>query len=126
MGDAGAGADGVALGAGGRLGLLAALQVACSVHHQLAEAQDAEIGRAQVLARAVGNRPLAVLHGGVLLRHALDAGIARRLLQLAVDQVVVGLVAQGYVVLVDLGDTPLPLLYSARSASVNGRSGFQA
>ena len=52
---------------------------------------------------AVGNRALAVLHRGVLFGDALDTGVARGLLQLAVDQVVVALVAQRNVVLVDNG-----------------------
>ncbi len=57
-----------------------------------------------MFAGAIGDRALAVLHGGVLLGHALDAGVALGLLQLAVDQIVVGLVAQRHVILVDLGD----------------------
>src|SRR5260370_502048 len=65
---------------------------------------DAEIGRAEMLAGAVGDRALAVLYGRVLLGHALDAGVALGLLQLAVDQIVVRLVAQRHVVLVDFGD----------------------
>src|ERR1700688_3578352 len=55
-----------------------------------------------MLAGAVGDRALAVLHRGVLLGHALDAGIALCLLQLAVDQVVVRLVAQRNIIVVDL------------------------
>src|SRR5437762_13174814 len=66
--------------------------------------QDAQISGAEMLAIAIGDRTLAVLHGGVLLGHALDAGVAFGLLQLAVDQIVVGLVAQRHVILVDLGD----------------------
>src|SRR6266699_5942911 len=65
---------------------------------------DAEIGRAEMFTAAVGDWALAVLHRGVLLGHALDPGIAFGLLQPAVDQIVVGLVAQRNIVLVDLGD----------------------
>src|ERR1700733_4695682 len=65
---------------------------------------DAEIGRAEMLAGAVGDRSLAVLHRGVLFRDALDAGIAFGLLQLAIDQIVVRLVAQRNIILVDLRD----------------------
>src|SRR5271166_6197656 len=63
-----------------------------------------------MLAGAVGDRALAVLHGGVLLGDALDAGIAPGLLQLAIDQVVVALVAQRQVILVDLGDHAIALV----------------
>src|SRR5712691_5773224 len=66
--------------------------------------QNAKIGRAEMFTGAVGDRALAVLHRGVLLGHALDAGVAFGLLQLAVDQIIVGLVAQRHVILVDLGD----------------------
>ena len=44
------------------------------------EADDAEIGGAEVLPRAVGDEALAVLDGGVLLGDALDAGEAPGLL----------------------------------------------
>ena len=81
---------------------LALLQRAGGIHHQLAEMHDAEIGRAEMFAGAVGDRPLAVLHGGVLFGHALDAGVAIGLLQLAIDQIVVRLVAQRNIILVDL------------------------
>src|SRR5258708_5855272 len=83
---------------------LALLQRARRIHHQFAEMHDAEIGRAEMLACAVGDRALAVLHRGVLLGDALDPGVAFCLLQLAVDQIVVGLVAQGHIIFVDLGD----------------------
>src|SRR3954464_11187239 len=62
---------------------------------------DAEIRRAEMLAGAVGDQALAVLHGGVLFGDALDAGIAFGLLQLAVDQIVVGPITQRNVILVD-------------------------
>src|ERR1700733_9901357 len=65
---------------------------------------DSEIGRAEMLAGAVGDRALAVLHRGVLLRDALDAGVAFGLLQLAVDQIAVRLVAQRNIILVVLRD----------------------
>src|SRR4051812_13741547 len=57
------------------------------LHYQFAEMHDAEIGGAEMLARAVGDRALAVLHGGILFGDALDAGVAPGLLQLAVDQI---------------------------------------
>ena len=98
---AGAGAHGVAVLMREMRRRLALLQRAGGFHHQLAEMHDAEIGRAEMLAGAVGDRALAVLHRGVLFGHALDAGVAVGLLQLAVDQIVVGLVAQRHVVLVD-------------------------
>ena len=78
-------------------------QRAGRLHHQLAEMHDAEIGRAEMLTGAVGDRALAVLHRGVLLGDALDAGIAPGPLQLAIDQIVIRLVAQRHVVLVDHG-----------------------
>src|SRR5882724_3225242 len=101
---AGAGAHGVAVLMRKMRWALPLLQRAGAVHHQFPEMQDAKIGRAEMFAGAVGDRALAVLHGGVLLGHALDAGVALGLLQLAVDQIVVGLVAQRHVILVDLGD----------------------
>src|SRR5579883_1470402 len=71
---------------------LALLQRAGEFHDGFAEMHDAKIGRAEMLAGAVGNRALAVLQRGVLLGDALDAGVAFGLLQLAIDQVVVRLV----------------------------------
>src|SRR3989442_10627306 len=65
---------------------------------------DAEIGRSEMLAGAVGDRALAVLHGGVLFGNALDAGVALGLLQFSVDQIIVALVAQRHVILVDFRD----------------------
>jgi hypothetical protein len=48
-----------------------------------------------MLARAVLDRPHAVLDRGVLLAHALDAGEGVVLLHLAVDQVVVARLRSG-------------------------------
>src|SRR4051812_21839685 len=56
-----------------------------------------------MLLGTIGDRALAVLHRGVLFGDALDAGITAGLLQFAVDQIVVALVAQRNVVLVDQG-----------------------
>jgi hypothetical protein len=47
-------------------GRLALLQRAGAIHHQFAEMQDAEISGPEMLAGAVGDRALAVLHSGVL------------------------------------------------------------
>src|SRR5260370_31046537 len=91
-GHAGAGAHGVALLMRKMRGRLALLQRASRVHHQFSEMHDAEIGRAEMFAGAVGDRALAVLYRCVLLRHALDAGVAPGLLRLAVDQIYVALV----------------------------------
>ena len=67
VGDAGAGAHGVAVLMRQMRGSLALLQRAGGVHDELAELHDAEIGRAEMLAGAVGDRALAVLDRGVLL-----------------------------------------------------------
>ena len=56
------------------------LEIARQLEHQPAELHDADVGRAEVLARAVGDEALAVLDGGVLLGDALDAGEALVLL----------------------------------------------
>src|SRR5215216_1113694 len=101
-GDAGAGAHGIAILVLEVRRRFAFLQRAGGIHHQLAEMHDAEIGRAEMFAGAVGDRALAVLHRGVLFRHALDAGVAVGLLQLAIDQIIVRLVAQRNIILVDL------------------------
>ena len=85
IGHAGAGTHGVAVLMLKMLGRMALLQRAGAVHHQFAEMHDAEVGRAEMFAGAVGDRALAVLHRGVLLGHALDAGVAFGLLQLAVS-----------------------------------------
>src|SRR3989442_6172392 len=55
---------------------VALLQRAGGIHDELAEMHDAEIGRAEMLAGAVGDRTLAVLHGGVPFGHGPDAGVA--------------------------------------------------
>src|SRR5215212_9225741 len=65
---------------------LSLLQGPGAFHHQLTEVQYSKIGGAEMLARAIGDRALAVLHGGVLLGDALDPGVASGLLQLAIDQ----------------------------------------
>ena len=62
---------------------------------------DAEVGRAEMLARAVLDRPLAVLDRRILLADAGDAGEGRGLLLMAVDQVVVVPVAQRHIVVAD-------------------------
>src|SRR6266702_6050886 len=93
-GDAGTGAHRVAILMRGLRWQLAVLKRARQIHHDFPEMHDAEIGRTEMLAGPVGDRALAVLHGGVLLGDALDAGIAPGPLELAVDQIVVALVAQ--------------------------------
>src|SRR6185312_17147522 len=110
VGNAGTGAHGVAVLMRDMRRRLALLKRARRLHHQFAEMHDAEIGRPKMLAGAVGDRTLAVLHRGVLLGDALDAAIAPGLLQLAVDQVVVALVAQWHVILVDLRDHAVALV----------------
>src|SRR5258707_4431342 len=56
-----------------------------------------------MLPGASGDPALAVLHGGVLFGHALDAGVTAGLLQFAIDQVIIAPVAQRNVILVDQG-----------------------
>src|SRR3954447_19623777 len=74
-GDAGAGADGVAVLMLQMRRRLAVLHCAGGVHHEPAEMQNAEISGPEMFAGAVGDRALAVLHGGVLFGDALDAGV---------------------------------------------------
>src|SRR5882757_6766313 len=64
--DTGAGADGVAVLMRHVRRRFAGLQLALRLHHQLAEMHDAQISRPKMLAGAVDDRALAVLHGGVL------------------------------------------------------------
>src|SRR5258705_398954 len=65
--DRSAAADVVRVGRGGRRWLDAVLQVAGGPEDEAPEAHDAEIGRAEVLAGAVGDEALTVLDGGILL-----------------------------------------------------------
>src|SRR6266513_4683733 len=58
---AGAGAHGVAVLMPELRRRFALLQRAGAIHHQFAKMQDAEIGRPEMLAGAVGDRALAVL-----------------------------------------------------------------
>src|SRR5690348_7304212 len=84
-GNPAAGAHSIARRRGRRLGRLAAAQRPCGTHDELAELDDADVGRAEVLAGAVLDWALAVLDRGVLLAHAHDAGEALGLLLLAVE-----------------------------------------
>src|SRR5512142_679303 len=97
-GDPAAGAHSIARRRGCRLGRLAAAQCPGRPHDELAELDDADVGRAEMLARAVLDRTLAVLDGGVLLAHTHDAGEALGLLLLAVEHVVVADIAHRHVV----------------------------
>src|SRR5215510_4758437 len=76
----GTGTDCILFWRSGRFRLPALLQRTGSAHHQLAELDDAEIGRTKMLPGAVLDRALAVLDRRVLLADAGDAGEGRRLL----------------------------------------------
>src|SRR6202158_2772004 len=102
-GDPAARAPGIFLRCLCSLRRLALLQRPRSAHDELAELDDAEIGRAEMLAGAVLDRALAVLDRRVLLADAGDAGEGLALLLRAVDQVVVAGVAQRHVVIVNMG-----------------------
>jgi hypothetical protein len=91
------------LAACARFRLAALAQGARGAHDELAELDDAEVGRPEMLPGAVLDRALAVLDGGVLLAHTHDACEALALLLRAVEHVVVADVAQRHVVGVDLG-----------------------
>ena len=60
-----------------RRGLGALLQRAGGAHHQLAELDDADVGRPEMLPGAVLDRALAVLDRGILIGNAADAGEAQ-------------------------------------------------
>src|SRR5689334_19008258 len=79
----------VARGPTRRFRLASLGQRARSIEHDAAEARDGRIGRRQMLTRAIGDQPLAVLRQRILLGNAVDAGERAVLLLLAVDQVVV-------------------------------------
>src|ERR1700680_3350203 len=85
------------------LRFLALLQRPRGAHDELAELDDAEIGRTEMFPGAILDRALAVLDRRVLLADAGDAGEALALLLRAVDQIVVAGVAQRHVVVVDMG-----------------------
>ena len=57
-----------------------------------------------MLARAVGDQALAVLHHGVLFRHTAHAGEGAMALLFAVDGVIVGAIAQRHIVGTDFAD----------------------
>src|ERR1700734_1409363 len=59
-----AGTNGVAILMRQMCGRRARLQRACALHDDFTKMHDAEIGGAEMLAGAVGDRTLAVLHGG--------------------------------------------------------------
>src|SRR5512139_921728 len=100
IGDPGAGSHGISLSSLCRFRLIALLQGTGRTHHELAELDDAEIGRTEMLPGAVLDRALAVLDRRVLFADAGDAGEALVLLRRAIDQVLVPDVAQGHVVVV--------------------------
>src|SRR3984893_1905904 len=101
---AGAGAHGVAVLMREMRRRQSLLQRAGAFHHQFAKMHDAQISRAEMLAGAVGDRALAVLHSCVLFGDALDTGVAFCFLQLALDQIIVRLVTQWDIILVDIRD----------------------
>ena len=57
-----------------------------------------------MLARAVGDQALAILHHGVLFRHTAHAGEGAMALLFAVDGVIVGAIAQRHIVGTDFAD----------------------
>jgi hypothetical protein len=64
------------------------------------------------------------LHRCVLLRNADYAGVALRLLQLAIDQVVIALVPERYVALVHLGDDAVAALVKCAFGVRDGALGI--
>src|SRR3977135_280880 len=89
-GDPAARAHGVFLRCLCSLRLLALPQRPCGAHDELAELDDAEIGRAEMLAGAVLDRPLAVLDRRILLADDADAGEGRALFAIRDAEVVSG------------------------------------
>src|SRR5882757_8962978 len=102
-GDPGARTHGIFLRSLCSLRRLAFLQCPSGAHDELAELDDADIGRPEMFPGAVLDRALAVLDGRVLLADTGDAGEAPALLLRAVDQVVVPSIAQRHVLVVDTG-----------------------
>src|SRR5258708_40343036 len=85
-------ADGIFVRRGCCFRLAALLQGASGAHDQLAEFDDAEVGRPEMLARAILDRALAVLNCRILLRYAGNAGQGPALLPRSVAQLVISLV----------------------------------
>src|SRR5215510_14212859 len=108
MRDRPAGAHQIAVWLRCRTGRLAVGETAGTFQHQASEAHDAEIGRTEMLARAIGDEALAVLNAGVLLGDALDAGKAAILLLDPIDQVIVVAIADRHPVLVHAGVDRVP------------------
>src|SRR5436190_2639931 len=72
-----------------RVGLDAILEVSRGLEQRLADANDSEVRRAQVLLRSIHDRAHPLRHGQVLDTDALNTGERPGSLDLAVDQVVV-------------------------------------
>src|SRR5688500_14084187 len=103
IGDPAAGTHGIFARSACRFRLIALPQGARRPHDELAELDNADVGRSEMFPGAVLDRTLAVLDGGVLLAHAHDAGEALRFLLRAVEHVVIANVAHGHIVYIDLG-----------------------
>src|SRR5713101_1933888 len=63
--------------------------LACGIDHDAPELHDRDVARAQPFARTVGDRSHRLPHRDVLIRNALDAGVARELHRPAVLEIVV-------------------------------------
>ncbi len=64
----------------GAVGPLAFSHLVDGIEHHLSESHDAEVRLSEQLARAVGDEPLAVGDGRILLQDTSDAGEMRRAL----------------------------------------------
>src|SRR5580765_8419134 len=98
-----------------RLRLAALAERACLLEHRAPEAHHRDVGGREVLPRAIRDQALAVLRQRVLLGDAAHTGERAVFLLLAVEEIVVGTVAQCHVARPELGELAVAALLETRA-----------
>src|SRR6185369_1918581 len=104
-----------------RLRLAALAERARLLEHRAPEPHHRDVGGCEVFPRPVGDQALAVLRQRVMLGDAAHSGERAVLLLLAVEEIVVGAVAQRHVARPELGELAVAALLEARALLLGER-----